>query len=245
MNTTGKVIISYVILAIVIIGLLLFTSNIREKLKATEAREAQNLIALTDTISQYKNTNGELVSTKAVMQMTMKQLEIANDSLAQWVKDNPADVKVVTKVVTQLRYDTIISNESVIVNDSGRIGITFNYNQDQISFNSSTKFSVNRPVELSNTSLIVTNLAIDAGITTAIVEDSEGIKRIEVVSDNPHLAFTSIEGNIIPEDKIGFFDKFGLGIAIGPTANYDFIDKDFSIGIGITAGLVYKKIKRK
>jgi hypothetical protein len=245
MTTQVKVIISYIMIAIVIVGLVAFANNRNEKLKATEARVAQNIVALSDTVTQYENKNGELVSTKAIMQMTMDQLEIANDSLAQWVKDNPSSVISVTKVVTKIQYDTIISNEGIIVNDSGRIGITFNYNQDQISFNSSTKFSVNRPVELSNTSLIVTNLAIDAGITTAIVEDSEGIKRIEVVSDNPHLAFTSIEGNIIPEDKIGFFDKFGLGIAIGPTANYDFIDKDFSIGIGITAGLVYKKIKRK
>jgi hypothetical protein len=252
MSIRLKVIISYIIIAIVMIGLASSLSNSKEKLKETKARETQNLIALSDTVSYFRNANGDLVASKALMQMTLDELFIANDSLAKWVKEHKDSILVVTQIETKYIHDTIIIDTGIVeyvyadTEDKGsdKVNIFFEYDNPQIYFNSLTSFGVDVPIKISNPTLLITDLSIDAGITTAIVEDKEGIKRIEVVSDNPNLKFTNITGNIVPEDQVGFWDKFGFGVAIGPTANYDVIDKNFSAGIGITAGFVYKKVKK-
>jgi hypothetical protein len=245
MNTKGKVIVSYVILAIVIIGLVAFASNRHEKLKVVQGQAAQNVIAMTDTVKHYTDINGVIVAEKATMELTLDQLEIANDSLAQWIKDHPGDVEYIVKTEYVTIYDTIWPEpEDIIYNDdSTAVTLKFKHEEEQISLTASTSFSSPVPIVVETPTLLISDLIIEANLTTAIIEE-DGIKTIHVSSDNPHVDITGIDGNVIPDDPVGFFDKFGIGLAVGPTFNYDLIDKDIAFGIGITAGFVYKKVKR-
>jgi hypothetical protein len=251
MNTKAKVITSYVILGILIIGLVAFASNLYETNKASEKQARQNITAMTDSLRVEEDKNGVLVHSISILQLDKEGLKIVNDSLQKTIEEFKDSVIIIVRYKTVLRIDTIYIDTGTISIIDDRADLEFNYNDSasQLSFVANAGVDVETvnefpdSVVLSNATLRISDLAMGAEITSAIVEE-DGIKRIVLKSNNPYLTFDHVAGNMPPDDIPGFWDKFGLGVAFGPTINYDIIDKDVSVGIGITGGFVYKKIHR-
>ena len=239
MNTKGKIILSYVILVIIIIMLIIYASNRHEAAQAAKAQAHQNLIAMTDTLKTYRDVNDNLVHEKAAYQLDVEDLKLVNDSLAKVIEDNPNKVVTIIQYKNVYIHDTILIEGDDVIVTGNHYDIPFNYNRDGFKFDAMTSFDFEESV--INSKLQIINLSLETSVTASVVEDKEGIKRIEVFSDNKNVHFTQVSGNVLPPDPVGFLDKFGLGVAVGPTVNYDFIDKNFSAGIGITAGFVWKK----
>jgi hypothetical protein len=72
------------------------------------------------------------------------------------------------------------------------------------------------------------------------VKEEDGIKKIFITSDNPHIIIDDVEGNILPE-KTSLKDIWGWGFTVGPLMGYDLIKKDMTVGLGISVGWTYKR----
>ncbi len=207
-----------------------------------------NYVAAKDTLKTYKDKNGMMTTTIAAYSLTTKQLKKSNDSLFALYTKELKNPKFIEKIVVKYIRDTIVitNDDTTEIGLNGNVSLTFDYKKDDadLSFKAIPSFTVNPESNtITNQKLKVEDLQIGMNIITGIdVDEKTGKNTIFVKSSNPYVVIDTVFGNVLPDkNKPKFWDYFG--IAVGPTVSYDFIDKDFSAGVGATGGFLFKRRK--
>lgn len=179
-----------------------------------------NITALVDSVSYYKDKNGELIASKALLEGDMSLLKKVNSSLtdelnSMKVKDPEQVVKIITEYVNT-------PSDTVWIVDSTNANIT-----KQFDFTDDYRSLVG-DVYLKNDTLGL-NINTDevyANYTLAIKDNKAYVK-----IDNPYIKISNIQGITLPAPKTKHF-YFGPSINFG----YDPIQNKPSFNIGVSVG---------
>jgi len=247
------------ILLILSIGLVLFivlffnqckrTTQLKEEIKNQKILTEQNIKAINDSVTFYKNKYGELVFVKPILKMDIKDIKKLFPELYKKIVSesgvntiiihdvkyiDTGSVKNIIKKISKEEYSTLFnyisSDSSMTINGESFFLIKIKNNSLD-----STKFDV----DVLNGITKFSNIGLNLNITTGIKKDNDGINRIFVSTDNEHVKITKIEGA-----EIGDFitpikkKKFGLGIGIGGSAVFG-KNNTFYYGPSIQIGLSY------
>ena len=207
-----------------IIIVLLFTLSISVK-SCQENKQLynNNVTALIDSVSYYKAKNGELVTSKSLLEGDMSLLkktnsELANELNSMKIKNPEQVVKIVTEYI-KTPSDTIWAIDSTNVNITKQFNFTDDYR------------SLVGDVYLKNNmlGLNINKDEVYANYTLAIKDN-----KAYITTNNPYIKISDIQGITIPTPKIKHF-------YLGPSINfgYDPIQNKptFNVGVSIGYGL--------
>jgi hypothetical protein len=233
------VVISYIVLLLIISWL----SVSKNKYKEVSVRNNQNYLAAIDTMrTERDSVKNVFESSIKSYNLTIEELENTNDSIFQKYLDEKGKApQVITRTEIRYVHDTIwleSESDTVYLNAEGEGNVPFTYDNNGLTFDAYAHFRIQDSLILDS-KLEVTGFMMSLGLETGIREAEDGSDEIFVRSNNPNVYIDTLYGNILPE-KTSRGSRFGLGVAVGPTINYDIVDYNFSVGIGVTGGLVYK-----
>lgn len=203
-----------------------------------------NLKALTDTIHLYKDKFGEVVASKILLEGSLKDLKIVNDSLYKKIKAMnisgevqsvvymEGDVELPTHDTTwviepgdvEYVYDTI--NNEIYHNIYFEVSKDFAFNDKWHSLEGNV--SVNR----DSLSLDISKNLVNFDYTIAVNNKNQ----VYISSSNPYVQYKEITGLTLPKLKE---KKFGIGPYVG--YGYNFMGKKFGVEAGI--GIQYNLFK--
>ena len=194
----------------------------------------QNIIALNDTIKQYKTKNNELYVSKTLLLGDLNTLKLANDSLFNVLKSmnikDPTSVVYIGSHIDNGKKDTawviqpIYQHDTIMNNPDIQKQFAFNNEYRELEGNVYVKDSV-------------LGLNIDKDKVyfdyTLAIEDN----KVYVKSNNPYVQYDKIQGLTLPSHK-----KSWWGIVVGPSIGYgyDFNGKKFGPTIGINATVGFR-----
>lgn len=208
----------------------------------------QNTQALLEKTKQTENSLGQLQFERASFMGDIETLKRLNHDLVKEIDAQKGNVRVVTKVVTKVVFDTVIINNKVDrINDSTFV-INFEHSRAFDSANS-VGFKGKVPALLSTiegkpsiTSQTTTiyDMKLDMKLYTGIREQ-DGIYSIFARTDFPGVKF-DLDGAIVDPEK-SFIDKKtspfsimlggGLGYGITPSGNGVFPSVGVYVGINL------------
>lgn len=227
------------------------TRKWKNQVKAERQKANQNLIALSDSIENYKNKNNKQTYAKVMAEMSPKELKINFPELYQKVKSEIGEVKYVTN--TKIIYkDTGSIKNSVAVLSENYYGLHSNYfNKDStINLNSISKFYAivqflnedHSKFKLKITPDVTTyeEMSFKFGLTTGVKKDKDGLYKIFVTPDNDKFVITDIKGadvsDLFKDNKNNIKGKRKW--SIGPNLGYSIVfGKNNQIYHGVSAGI--------
>jgi len=223
--------------------------NLKEDLRKTEMLAETNLnnyIAANDSIRNFKNKNGDLVSQISSYQFDISDLQKINKDLtsnyidALSLNEELEGVKSLLMSEIQIRDSIIAATTTTQVNDSTAV-IKFQRNDDFGNGNSrniSGSLTVMRTLKGWNSTNV--SLLANQNLTLrAAIENIEGIDQVKISTSYPGLTIGSIENINLINNKLnnrskentgGWSGGIGIGygvsltnektIGIGPTINF-------------------------
>lgn len=211
---------------------------------------SQNLEALKDTVTHYKEKNGQLVFEKTAFVTTQEGLKSLNKQLADQVEDlklHPITVtKVVVKVVTDTVQVVVTTGKPYWGNNHTSEYIPANWNLDTTyspgnyrNLSGSYVFEIDSNIHFKSHRFSIDHDEMGISFTTGIVED-RGKARIVVTSAYPKFKADSIQGALFDPTKSEIIKKFfppkrwSFGPYIGYGAYLDF--KNARAGTAFNAG---------
>ena len=208
--------------AIIIVLLFVLSISVRS-CQENKQLYNNNVTALIDSVSYYKAKNGELVTSKSLLEGDMSLLkktnsELANELNSMKVKNPEQVVKIVTEYI-KTPLDTIWAIDSTNVNITKQFNFTDDYR------------SLVGDVYLKNNmlGLNINKDEVYANYTLAIKDN-----KAYITTNNPYIKISDIQGITIPTPKIKHF-------YLGPSINfgYDPIQNKptFNVGVSIGYGL--------
>ena len=212
---------------IIIIILLMNTTCINNSNKNLQ----NNIKALTDSVQVLELKNGNLLHEKQSLILEKKEIEkyldISNKEIKEIEKQLNSSLALISELKTNIRIDTIITTDSLIIsNNNDTIIAHFRYNDKWITLNGYTKIIDN---DKSNTQ--INDLLIDVPLTIGLTNDY----KVFATSDNPYVSFTSVNAasieNSISNNK---HKRWGFGPYVGFGVNFGY--DPFHNGAGITLG---------
>lgn len=198
-----------------------------------------NISALTDSLRESKNKNGEIVASKKSLLMDLDQLEKTNSELNEEVnklsKKDKRNLLEIGKlqVTIDMLTDSILritKGEVIVVNDT--------VNQYSYKFAKSDKYreltgviKIKSTTEPLNIESVITADKVITDITIGKKKVKDGVE-VFVTSSNPYLKVNKLENSIINYSEMDQFKKerrfiFGPQLGIGVTGKVYF-------GLGVT-----------
>ena len=205
--------------AIIIVLLFVLSISVRS-CQENKQLYNNNVTALIDSVSYYKAKNGELVTSKSLLEGDMSLLkktnsELANELNSMKVKNPEQVVKIVTEYI-KTPLDTIWAIDSTNVNITKQFNFTDDYR------------SLVGDVYLKNNmlGLNINKDEVYANYTLAIKDN-----KAYITTNNPYIKISDIQGITIPTPKIKHF-------YLGPSINfgYDPIQNKPTLNIGVSIG---------
>lgn len=222
-----------------LVSIILLISLVFSVKSCTEYKNMNNnnIVALTDSIKQYRTKNNELYVSKTLLLGDISTLKLANDSLVQVLKEmnvkDPAQVVYIDNTIDAGEKETawVVKPEISEVYPNLEKKFAFNDKYRELEGTVSLKDS-----------LLGLNIEKDKvffDYTLAI----EGTT-VYVKSNNPYVQYNKIQGITIKDYK-----KQKTSLVIGPsiTYGYDFSSKKFapSVGVSATYGFNLTNLLRK
>jgi|694.fasta_scaffold19828_8 hypothetical protein len=206
----------------------------------------QNMEALMDSTRLVKNKLGQEQYEKKMFMGDVETLKKLNADLVKEADAQNGNTRVVTKVVTQIVFDTIrVENKVDMLNDSTYL-IGFKYNKDYdsanaISFNGSVPATVTTEggkLSLKSKTTTISDMSMKMKLYTGVKEEN-GSYSIFARTDFPGVKF-DLDGAIIDPEK-SFVDKkkgpfsvmFGAGAGYGLTSNGTGVFPSVGVFVGI------------
>lgn len=186
---------------------------------------SRNIIALTDSINYWKTKNGNTVAEKTLVEGSLSDLKLVNDSLYNMVKDmkvnNPSTVIGGTTVITNREVDTMWVNLPLKVDTP--IYKEFDFSDKYRTLSGNIYYITDTLGLRVNKDQVQFDYAL-------AIQDG----KVYMTSDNPYVKFASITGLEVPsrEQKK---KRFGIGPVV--YGGYDFNTKSFGYGLGV--GITY------
>lgn len=217
--------ILYIIILIIILSLL--TKKCSE-VNYNDDLSKQNQKALTDKIEVLKNKSNEKEYRISLFETNIKDLKKLNDSLyLEYKKIKKGKVEYISNIeVVYIDTNKLKSNDTYtnLLRDYHQINWVFNDNDSE--FNGYTRFKINFLKDgnysvLSDTSFLTKRL-FKLSLTTGIIKEKDGTRRIFVTPSNQNVEVTKIEGAILEEKYyttkkpvITLGLQFGYGLSFG------------------------------
>jgi len=219
----------------------------RDKYKEQQAetqRQINNIEALQDSVTTYRNRAGELTSQKSALQTDKEQLRTLNEDLADELDKERGNVEYLSNIITRLRRDSVGVDTTIITMvdpDTYKLDWSFEDSGDgwYQSLKGYTQIQTDTTGVPYNPNTTISEQILDMKLTTGITEE-DGKRKIFVRSNYPYLNFTDIDGAILgpvrTEDTSP--DRWGLGFHGG--YGYSFGNSNFTpyIGVGINYNLI-------
>ena len=205
--------------AIIIVLLFVLSISVRS-CQENKQLYNNNVTALIDSVSYYKAKNGELVTSKSLLEGDMSLLkktnsELANELNLMKIKNPEQVVKIVTEYI-KTPSDTIWAIDSTNVNITKQFNFTDDYR------------SLVGDVYLKNNmlGLNINKDEVYANYTLAIKDN-----KAYITTNNPYIKISDIQGITIPTPKTKHF-------YLGPSINfgYDPIQNKPTLNIGVSIG---------
>ena len=205
--------------AIIIVLLFVLSISVRSCQEIKQLYN-NNVTALIDSVSYYKAKNGELVTSKSLLEGDMSLLkktnsELANELNSMKIKNPEQVVKIVTEYI-KTPSDTIWAIDSTNVNITKQFNFTDDYR------------SLVGDVYLKNNmlGLNINKDEVYANYTLAIKDN-----KAYITTNNPYIKISDIQGITIPTPKTKHF-------YLGPSINfgYDPIQNKPTLNIGVSIG---------
>ena len=205
--------------AIIIVLLFVLSISVRS-CQENKQLYNNNVTALIDSVSYYKAKNGELVTSKSLLEGDMSLLkktnsELANELNSMKIKNPEQVVKIVTEYI-KTPSDTIWAIDSTNVNITKQFNFTDDYR------------SLVGDVYLKNNmlGLNINKDEVYANYTLAIKDN-----KAYITTNNPYIKISDIQGITIPTPKTKHF-------YLGPSINfgYDPIQNKPTLNIGVSIG---------
>lgn len=225
-----KTLLFLLIEALVFIGILFgMKSCDNTKLDLSE----QNYKAAKDSIETLCLSNGDLLYEKSLYILKEKdllnELEITKEELKE-LKKKVGDPVVITKIESQIKYDTIYTTKDSIIYapDSTIQQIKFQYNDEWLALEGETNIDNNQSKTQIN------NINVPVPLKVGITEDYNFF----ATSSNPYLTITDIEGVIVQDKSLNQQKKrwsHGISLSVGP--QYNIINRNIDIGIQLGYGI--------
>lgn len=235
-------IILLVLFAFAVIAAVQYRDSYKEQ-KAETQRQINNIEALQDSVTTYRNEAGELTSQKLALQTDKEQLQTLNERLAEEVEKEKGNVEQLTQIITRLRRDSVGVDTTIIVQidpDTWKLDWDKEESGDgwYQYIEGYTQFTIDTTGTPYNANTVLVEQVLDMEITTGITEE-DGQRRIFVRSSYPYLEFTDINGAILGpvEPKDNKRSRWGIGFSGG--YGYSLGSSTFSpyIGIGVNYNL--------
>lgn len=226
--------IIYVLIMIIIISLL---TNKCGKGKYDEAISKQNQKALTDTIQIFRNKNNEKEYRISLFETNAKNLKYLNDSLYLEVKKiKVGKPEFITKIkVVYIDTNKLKSNNTYTNLFNNKHQLNWSFIDEESEFDGYTRFKINFLNDSNNKYSIVTDSSfltkrlLKLSITTGIIKEKDGTRRIFVTPLNKNVNVVDIKGAILEEKyytrkksilslgvQVGYGVSFGNQIQTGP-----------------------------
>lgn len=228
-------------------------SNLKVQLEISE----QNQLALTDSIRVTENKYKELVFSKNTLIAQKGNLEDLNKDLANAVKRERGKVRSLNRIVSEVKADTVFTNNTLILYKDGTNGLSWNYDtiydkNNERHISGISNFSIDSNGNIRPLKTIISKDEFKFNLITGLKE-KDGNVEIFVRSDYPNFNVTKLDGAIIdPQNHpiikkyqknkrwgIGPYAGVGIGINSNQIPNKDFgLGYNFSFGIGIHYSII-------
>ena len=201
----------------VVCALVFFFSwrSTKEKLDIAETE----IIARNDSVSVYKNKNGELYAQVEGYITDVRELKALNRELydeVKYLKDNPI---VVTKIKTEVKIDTLVIRDTVEQIGADIYRSNFNYNDEWASINGQSVFDLNK----WQSTTYINGINLKANMWFDVIEKNKNDLAFIARTDNPYVSINNLSGAVVsPEQskalKRRFQKPWGIMVGIGGTA---------------------------
>lgn len=195
------------------------------------------IMVLNDSITTKTLANGELVSSKHMLEVELRDLRVINDTLYDQVKQLKENPIYVQKVKMVYKTDTIIAEsviDSIVTVDEKRYNIAWNHYDlaDNLTIKGVTHVTFDSLSHIKNYGTSVDELSLDIELVGVLTKTKRGIN-YNVIPKSKNIRITSLDGYVIQNYKTKP-KKFGVSLFTGPT--YDFVHKTcgYSVGFGVT-----------
>lgn len=230
-----------ILLSILLIKQCGTNNNLNNEIK----RQHNNILAITDSLNQYKNELGKTVAEKHAFQLTQEELR---DSIGLLKKKNTDyvsyinsqlgirdTIKVPTYIKQDEKNDIYLDNGNIMLSDKE----TFGKSSREISL--MIPYYVDSILHTKDASI---NINQDIFVESWLEKNSKtGETMVYLRSDYPNIKFNSGMGIVAttsPNYDMSMRKIKGIGINIGPqiSMSYDMINKRFvpTIGVGVGIG---------
>lgn len=238
------------IIGIIVISLILINQCDRNNVLNNEVQRLENNIyAITDTLTQYKDKNNKIIAEKHAFQLSENELrdsvnllKIKNREYLAYINTN-IGIRDTLKILTYIERPSEIDTTHYI--DQGII----KFNKSDVFEKSSRDISVSIPYTF-DTELKTGNADIDIYhnifVESMLERDTKTRETyVRLISDYP-VTFNSGMGVVVTNSKS--YEKSirktkGIGIGIGPSVGlgYDMLNKKLvpTVGFNITLGFTY------
>ena len=227
------------------------TKNWKLKYKANETKNAQNIKALTDSLSKSENKNGDITFDKALASMSKEELKKSFPELFDKLEAEFGEVKVITHTVVKYVNTGSVINKIAKL-DSNQFALnSIYYSSDSSIYIDATNtfFAKIDSSNLSKIKLDIKNgvskynkIEFKTGFSTGIKE-KDGIYSIFLTPDNKSIVVTDLKGADVSNMFINNKDitkrkRFSVGPYIGYGAVFASGDKMYH-GVSVGASIQY------
>ncbi len=210
-------------------------------------RQENNITAMTEQLTNYKDELGRVNAEKHAYQLTQQELR---DSIGLLKRKNR---EYITYINTNMNIKDTIMVETVIIKevDAQMDGGSINVIKSDVFGKSNRSLFVNIPYNVNENTLFTGDAIIELdqnifveGWLERNVKTNETY--VHLRTDYPGVIFNSGIGIVADSGKTyerSFRRSWGIGVAAGPNfgMSYDLINQKFipTVGVGVTIGLTY------
>lgn len=233
-----------ILFAITLIGAIQYRDSYKDQVQETQ-KQINNIEALNDSVTTYRNLAGELTSEKSALQTDREQLRSLNEDLADELDKEKGNVEYLSNVITRLRRDSVGVDTTIIVEvDPDTWKLSWEREESGEGWYQNiegyTEFRIDTSGTPQNPNTVLVEQTLDMKITTGITEE-DGKRKIFIRSNYPYLNFTDIDGAILGPVQSSTETKssrWGIGISGG--YGYSLGSDNFNpyIGIGINYDII-------
>jgi len=240
-----------IILLLLFIGLA-FGFNRYSRLTTQLAISEQNKKALADSVRVSENKVKDLVYSKNILIAEKGNLEQLNADLAAEVEKEKGKVREITRIVSEIKSDTVYITNMLIEYADGTKGLSWEHDSlfdtnNERHIAGVSRFDIDSNGVVSPLETTITKDDFKFNIVTGLVERNGNVE-IFVRSDYPNFTVSQLDGAIIDPKKHPVMKKFtkpkkwgigpyvGVGIGVNTWPNTN-VGVGFQFGVGVTYSL--------
>lgn len=223
------------------------------KLNTQLAISEQNEKALADSVRVSENKVKDLEYSKNILVAEKGNLKDLNADLAAELEKEKGKVRELTKIVSEIKSDTVYITNTLIDYADGTKGLSWEHDtifdpDNERHLAGISKFDIDSNGVVTPLETVITRDDFKFNLVTGLIERNGNVE-IFVRSDYPNFSVSKLDGAIIDPKKHPVMKKFtkpkrwgigpyvgvGLGVNMTPTPN---VGLGVSFGIGVTYSLI-------